>query len=97
MVSPLPPDTGADVRPAWAPVLTLLFNLVAFSQLCPHPTPTLRPLLGEKEPCLVGSPLAFGQRLPGMSLAQKAGLCPGTEAEVGGQKAEVSVALPFPT
>ena len=38
MVSPLPPDTGADVCPAWALMLILLFSLVAlFSSSSAHP------------------------------------------------------------
>ena len=38
MGSPLPPDTGADVCPAWALMLILLFSLVALFNSSPaHP------------------------------------------------------------
>lgn len=63
-VSPLLPDTGVPVCPAWAPMLTLFFNLVAFSQHLPHsPSPPTPPSLM--------STLAFGERLPQMPLAQR--------------------------
>lgn len=72
-------------------MLTLFFDLVAFSQLLPTvpPRATLRPFSGEKGPGLA-STLALGQRLPQMPLAQRAGLWGGRGR--GEEDAKVSLA-----